>query len=152
MAKGSGGKAVTGFVCFIFGFIFAIIVLVAAIAGGVYWLLQSDLDTVFDTVGIENKTEEEDGSTTYVYVDTSEVSTVKELVSALQDIAGKDSDTLTIGDFTSILPVANNLVDVVYSAFSDVLNITEDEVHDLIDEDTLKSTPISRAPGHLLFF
>lgn len=123
--------------------------MVAAVAGGVYWLLQSDLDTIFDTVGLENKTEEEDGSTTYVYVDTSEVSTVKELVSALQDIAGKDSDTLTIGDFTSILPIANNLVDVVYSAFADVLNLTEDEVHDLIDEDTLKSTPISGIMDYL---
>ena len=52
MAKG-GSKALTGILCFIFGFLFAIIVEVAAIAAGIYFLLNADIDGIFSLAGID---------------------------------------------------------------------------------------------------
>ena len=63
MAKG-GSKALTGILCFIFGFLFAIIVEVAVIAAGVYFLMSADIDKIMSTVGVENT--DADGNKIYI--------------------------------------------------------------------------------------
>lgn len=145
MAKG-GSKALTGILCFIFGFLFAIIVEVAAIAAGIYFLLNADIDGIFSLAGIDNT--DEDGKNIYINtnVDEGGVKKVTDLVAALRDLAGKGSANLTIGDFEKLFPIADSGVDYVYTSLASALsgyNITEDDLREIIDEEELKQTPFS---------
>lgn len=77
MAKGKGGsKALTGILCFIFGFLFAIIVEAALIGGGIYFLLNADIDNLLSTVGVDNY-DEETGKNIYISTPTSKRAALK---------------------------------------------------------------------------
>ena len=146
MAKG-GSKALTGILCFIFGFLFAIIVEVAVIAAGVYFLLNADIDKLLSTVGVENTDEE--GKNIYINTNVEEggVQKVTDLVSRLKEFADKGADNLTLGDFTDLFPIGDTGIDRVYSALADALSssgMTEEELRDIIDEEELKATPFSK--------
>lgn len=148
MAKGRGGsKALTGILCFIFGFIFAIIAEVAVIAGGVYFLMSADIDKILSTVGVENT--DENGNQIYINTDvaTGGVEKISDLVEKLRGFADKGADNLTLGDMTALFPIADTGIDRVYSTLADALSgydITESDLRGLIDEDELKATPISQ--------
>lgn len=146
MAKG-GSKTLTGILCFIFGFLFAIIVEAAVIGLGVYFVLNANIDDIFSTVGIDNT--DDDGNKIYINTDVESggVEKVTDLISALRDIAGKGADNLTIGDFEVLFPIADTGIDKIYSSLADALSgydLTEDDLREILDEDELKSTPISR--------
>ena len=146
MAKG-GSKTLTGILCFIFGFLFAIIVEAAVIGLGVYFVLNANIDDIFSTVGIDNT--DDDGNKIYINTDVESggVEKVTDLISALRDIAGKGADNLTIGDFEVLFPIADTGIDKIYSSLADALSgydLTEDDLREILDEDELKSTPISQ--------
>ena len=91
MAKGKGGsKALTGILCFIFGFLFALIIEVALIGGAVYLVLYTDIDKIFEIAGQDNVDDE--GNNIYINTDEAEggVKNVLGLITAVKDLAGKD--------------------------------------------------------------
>ncbi len=146
MAKG-GSKALTGVLCFIFGFLFAIIVEVAVIAAGVYFLLNANIDDIFGVAGIQNT--DEDGNKIYINtnVDKGGVQKVTDLITALRDLSNKGTQGMTIGDLEDVFPVVSSGVDKFYSTLSGALagyDISEEELRDIIDEEELKDTPLSQ--------
>ena len=146
MAKGKGGsKALTGILCFISGFLFALIIEVALIGGAVYLVLYTDIDKIFEIAGQDNVDDE--GNNIYINTDEAEggVKNVLGLITAVKDLAGKGGN-LTIGEVENLLPVTNSLIDKIYSELSSALssyNLTESDLRKIIDEDELKSTKIS---------
>lgn len=148
MAKGKGGsKALTGILCFIFGFLFAIIVEAALIGGGIYFLLNADIDNLLSTVGVDNY-DEETGKNIYINTNVEEggVEKVTDLLDTLKGFADKGKDELTIGDFTSLFPVGDTFIDGIYSSLANALagyDITEEDLREIIDEEQLKATPVA---------
>lgn len=150
MAKGgskSGSKTLTGILCFIFGFLFAIIVEVALIAGGVYFLMKADIDDVLSLVGVEN--EDENGNKIVINTNVEEggVQNITDLITALRDMFGNGVENLTIGEVEGLFPVADRLVDSIYSGLAGALSaydLTEEDVRNIIDEEELKATPVSQ--------
>ena len=150
MAKGgskSGSKTLTGILCFIFGFLFAIIVEVALIAGGVYFLMKADIDDVLSLVGVENEDENGNKIIINTNVDEGGVQNITELISAVRDMFGDGVDNLTIGEVEGLFPVADRFVDSIYSGLAGALSaydLTEEDLREIIDEEELKATPVSQ--------
>ncbi len=150
MAKNNGkSKALTGILCFIFGFIFALIAVVGAVAIGVYYLLRTNIDDILDAVGVENT----DSEGNKIYINTNEVATITDLISSLSSLVGGGFESLTIGELENIFPVAGTLVDSVYSALANIFSsngITADDIREIIDEEELKNTPLSELGDFLM--
>lgn len=150
MAKGgskSGSKTLTGILCFIFGFLFAIIVEVALIAGGVYFLMKADIDDVLSLVGVENEDENGNKIIINTNVDEGGVKNITDLISAISDMFGNGVDNLTIGEVEGLFPVADRFVDSIYSGLAGALSaydLTEEDLREIIDEEELKATPFSQ--------
>lgn len=150
MAKGgskSGSKTLTGILCFIFGFLFAIIVEVALIAGGVYFLMKADIDDVLSLVGVENEDENGNKIIINTNVDEGGVKNITDLISAISDMFGDGVDNLTIGEVEGLFPVADRFVDSIYSGLAGALSaydLTEEDLREIIDEEELKATPVSQ--------
>lgn len=150
MAKGgskSGSKTLTGILCFIFGFLFAIIVEVALIAGGVYFLMKADIDEVLSLVGVENEDENGNKIIINTNVDEGGVKNITDLISAISDMFGNGVDNLTIGKVEGLFPVADRFVDSIYSGLAGALSaydLTEEDLREIIDEEELKATPVSQ--------
>ena len=150
MAKGgskSGSKTLTGILCFIFGFLFAIIVEVALIAGGVYFLMKADIDEVLSLVGVENEDENGNKIIINTNVDEGGVKNITDLITAVRDMFGNGVDNLTIGEVEGLFPVADRFVDSIYSGLAGALSaydLTEEDLREIIDEEELKATPVSQ--------
>ena len=150
MAKGgskSGSKTLTGILCFIFGFLFAIIVEVALIAGGVYFLMKADIDDVLSLVGVENEDENGNKIIINTNVDDGGVQNITDLITAVRDMFGNGVDNLTIGEVEGLFPVADRFVDSIYSGLAGALSaydLTEEDLREIIDEEELKATPVSQ--------
>lgn len=150
MAKGgskSGSKTLTGILCFIFGFLFAIIVEVALIAGGVYFLMKADIDDVLSLVGVENEDENGNKIIINTNVDDGGVQNITDLITAVRDMFGNGVDNLTIGEVEGLFPVADRFVDSIYSGLAGALSaydLTEEDLREIIDEEELKATPFSQ--------
>lgn len=150
MAKGgskSGSKTLTGILCFIFGFLFAIIVEVALIAGGVYFLMKADIDEVLSLVGVENEDENGNKIIINTNVDEGGVKNITDLITAVRDMFGNGVDNLTIGEVEGLFPVADRFVDSIYSGLAGALSaydLTEEDLRKIIDEEELKATPVSQ--------
>ena len=150
MAKGgskSGSKTLTGILCFIFGFLFAIIVEVALIAGGVYFLMKADIDDVLSLVGVENEDENGNKIIINTNVDEGGVKNITDLITAVRDMFGDGVDNLTIGEVEGLFPVADRFVDSIYSGLAGALSaydLTEEDLREIIDKEELKATPVSQ--------
>ena len=150
MAKGgskSGSKTLTGILCFILGFLFAIIVEVALIAGGVYFLMKADIDEVLSLVGVENEDENGNKIIINTNVDEGGVKNITDLITAVRDMFGNGVDNLTIGEVEGLFPVADRFVDSIYSGLAGALSaydLTEEDLREIIDEEELKATPFSQ--------
>lgn len=148
MAKGKGGsKALTGILCFIFGFLFAIIAEAAVIFGGVMFLMKADIDTILSTVGVDNY-DEDAGKNIYINTNVEEggVQKITDLISALKEFSSKGTQNLTIGDITTLFPIGDTFIDKAYSSLADALaayNISEEELREIVDPEELKATTIA---------
>lgn len=146
MAKVKKSGSIRGF---ILGVIFAIIVVFAGIAAGIYYLYKvADLEELLSLVGVENSTYDEDSdTTTYTFIDTSQITSISELISALSGLASDFStETTTLNDlvekgFTAV----GTAVDAIYDAISNALSgyMTAEEFAEIFDKDELMDTPIS---------
>lgn len=127
------GKFLTGLLSFILGFVIGAVAIVGAVAGVAIYAVNTDLDILLETVGIDNVDDEGN----YVYINTdSESGGVKnalELINKIQE-AASDYQNLTLGKLEEVFPISGSLVNELCSKLSDYVEI---------DNQTLKSTSVS---------
>jgi len=148
MAKG-GSKLLTGIVAFLLGFIFAILVEVGAVVGVYFYIANSDLDNIFNTLGIQNK--DEDGN--YIYVNTDNenggAKNVGELLTLLQGyLKSEGSSAMDYPVLGKSLDEISNLLPIVHNTLSSALYPKVSEFVD-VDWEEFEGVAISELPQFL---
>ncbi len=133
MARRKGGSK---FLAFLLGFIFAFILMVGVLVGGVALVLTYDFDSAFDflsQVTGKDELKNTDGNGDYVFVNTDEASNVLELYNKLSTMTGnwKNVQEMTLEEFEKVLPVTDSLVNKLYESLKPYVEV---------DIDTLKQT------------
>lgn len=140
MSKKGGSKVVTAIIAFILGFVFALLVIVGSVFGVYFYVSTTDLDSLFNTLGIKNRDEEGN----YVYVNTEEAKTLGELFTALQSRLFADGTFnlgLNIDELESVLPIVQStLAKSLYPMLGNYADI---------DWDEFESTSLSELPMFL---
>lgn len=128
MSKTQVRKKGFSFLSFFLGFLFAIIVIVGAVAGVVIFALSTDIDTLLSTFGVDNS-KDEDGNNKVVNTDPENggVTSVMELITAVSALA-TDYENKSISDVEKLLPVTTSLVDTVYDLVNQYVNIDKEEM------------------------
>lgn len=116
------------FLSFFLGFLFAILVIAGSIAGAVIFALNTDLDALLSTFGVDNSKDEE-GNNKVVNTDPENggVTNVMELLTAVSAFA-TDYQNKTIADVEVLLPLATGLVDSVYEMLNQYVEIDKEEI------------------------
>ncbi len=107
---------------FFLGFLFGIIVLVGAVAGGVFFALNYKLDKIS-----ANK----DGDGNYIYINAdSENGGVKNALELFKKITelSKNTSSLTLGEIENLLPIASKLTDSIDGILSQYVELDMDEL------------------------
>ena len=137
MARG-GSKFLTAVISFLLGFLFAIIVEVAAVVGVFSFIVNKDLDTVLSTFGLQNVDEE--GNRKYINTDPDNggVTNLKELFSGVKGLVYENGQLSLLGksfdDIEQLIPATNMLLSMVYSKLDGYIEL---------DRDEFESTPMS---------
>lgn len=139
MAK-NGSKLLTGVISFLLGFLFAIIVEVGAIFGVYWYVTNTDLEGLMTTLGIQNTDEE--GNHKYINTDPETgVSSIAELVVALQQLVYQDGELVVLGksfdDIENLIPATNMALDFLYNTIDDYIEL---------DKTEFEATPLSSLP------
>lgn len=113
---------------FFLGVLFGIILLLGAIAGGVYYVLNADVDSVLGWFGVDNSADE-NGDNKYINTnaDKDGVASVLELITRITEMAG-NYQNLTIGQIDALLPATHGLVDQIIEAVSDYVTVDYGEL------------------------
>ncbi len=148
MANG-GSKVLTAVISFLLGFLFALIVEIGAIFGVYYFVTNSDLETIFNTLGIQNKDENGD----FVYLNTdSENGGAKNLAELLDQLHGylysEGSDQMDFPVLGKSLSDISNLIPMVQRTISESLYPMVENFID-VDWETFESTPLNSLPQFL---
>lgn len=148
MEKG-GSKVFTAVIAFLLGFIFAILVEIGAVVGVYFYVTKTDLDSIFNTLGIKNK--DEDGN--YIYVNTDGenggATNVGELFTQLKGYLYSDgSSAMDYPVLGKTIEEISNLLPVVQKTLSAKLYPMVNKYID-IDWDTFEQKPISEMPQFL---
>lgn len=100
------------FASFLLGILFGIILLLGAVGGVIAFVLFTDIDTVFDTVGMQNKDDEGN----YIYINTDPdnggAKTLLDLVGVVGSYAS-DFGNRSLGELEDIVPAVSGLVNKV---------------------------------------
>lgn len=114
----SGSKFFTGLIAFLLGFILGILAIVGSVAGVCVYVAKADLDSIFQTLGIQNK--DNDGN--YIYINTDpENGGAQNLGDLLSIVHGylysPDSSVMdypvlgnSLSDINDLLPVTGKLL------------------------------------------
>ncbi len=144
MAKG-GSKVLTAVIAFLLGFIFAILVEVGAVFGVYYYVTRTDLDNIFQTLGIENKDEEGN----YIYVNTDNAQNLGELFKQLKGYLYSDGSSemdypvlgKSLDDISNLIPITQRLLaEKLYPKVTEFVDINWED---------FESTAISDLPQFL---
>lgn len=133
MAKG-GSKLVTGIISFLLGFLFAIIVEVAAVFGVYTFVMNSNINTVMAKLGIPNTDDR------YVNTDKDNggVSTLKELLGGIKGLVYENGEFALVGksfdDISNLVPATQLLLNQVYKVTDEYLEL---------DHELFESSPMS---------
>lgn len=136
MSRG-GSKVLTAVISFFLGFLFAILVEIGAVFG-VYWVVMNkDLESIMNAVGIHNTDEE--GNHRYINTDPDTgVTTLKELISGLQGLIYVNGEVVALGksfdDFSQLVPATDMLLEFVYKNIDGYIDL---------DKELFESTPLS---------
>lgn len=126
MAK-SGSKLLTGILCFLFGFIFAILVEVGAVFGVYMYAMNTDINKVMAMIGLPNTDDR------YINTDKDNggVSNLKELLSGVKGLVFENGELAIAGksfnDISNLVPATQILLDKVYEISGDYIEIDRDE-------------------------
>ena len=132
MSKG-GSKFVTGLISFLLGFIFAILVEVAAVFGVYWFVMNKDINTIMATIGIPNTDDR------YINTDKDNggVTTLKELLSGVQGLVFENGELAIVGksfdDITNLIPATQMVLDMFYGVVDDYIEI---------DHEAFESNPL----------
>ena len=103
------GKLFTGIIAFLLGFIFAIVVEVAVIAGGAYFVLSTPLDNLLGLLPNGN----DDGKGNQIIDTTGDIKTALDLIEEISEIAGK-GENMALGDIIKLSPALDNYLEELY--------------------------------------
>ena len=103
------GKLFTGIIAFLLGFIFAIVVEVAVIAGGAYFVLSTPLDNLLGLLPDGN----DDGKGNQIIDTTGDIKTALDLIEEISEIAGK-GENMALGDIIKLSPALDNYLEELY--------------------------------------
>lgn len=123
MAKNNGGssKTFSSVMAFLLGFLFAIIVEVAAIFGFGYYAYTTPIENLFGLFKLQNSDSEG-----RQYVNTEEASTIKELVSVLSTKIN-EIGAQSIDDFETVFPALATALKTAYSTINQYADLDEEE-------------------------
>lgn len=113
---------------FILGILMGIILVIGSVVGVGYYVLNTDLDTLFDKIGVDNGPDE-NGDNTIINTDPDKggAETILDLVIKLYTMV-TDPANLTIGQIDNLVPAAGGLVDQVVSALEKYVEIDVEEL------------------------
>ena len=126
MAKG-GSKLLTGILCFILGFIFAILVEIGAIFGVYWFVMNNDINTVMAVIGIPNTDDR------YINTDKDNggVTTLKELLSGVKGLVFENGELAIVGksfdDISNLIPATQMLLNTFYGIADDYIELDHEE-------------------------
>ncbi len=111
-------------ICFIVGLILGIAIVVGAIAGGTYYVLNSDLDGLLSMFGVDNSVDPETNQNKYVNTDpdTGGAENLLDLIDKLTAIAS-DPASLTLGQIDALVPATRGIVAQVTDAIKDYVEV-----------------------------
>lgn len=111
-------------ICFIVGLILGIAIVVGAIAGGTYYVLNSDLDGLLSMFGVDNSVDPETNQNKYVNTDpdTGGAENLLDLIGKLTAIAS-DPASLTLGQIDALVPATRGIVAQVTDAIKDYVEV-----------------------------
>ena len=124
--KGGTLKAV---ICFIVGLILGIAIVVGTVAGGVLYVLNSDLDNVLSMFGVDNSVDSETGRNKIINTDPEQGGADK-LMDLISKVTAMASNTgaLTLGQIDELIPATRGLVDSVAEAIQDYVAVDFEEL------------------------
>ncbi len=123
--KKGGSKFLVGLIAFILGFLFAIIAEIGAIAGICFFVLNSDFDTIFNTLGITN----DDGNgNAFINTDSSDggAKNIMELINKLSGMA-EGIGNVTVSEVRTLFPVLENMTGVLYDSLGAYVELDKSE-------------------------
>ncbi|MDE7265301.1 MAG: hypothetical protein K2N52_03405, partial [Clostridia bacterium] len=122
MSETSRRRGMNPLLAFILGFVLAFVILVGAVAGGVFYLLNFKLDNI-------KANKSEDGSYIFINADPSSggVATVLDLISKISEMS-KGYSSLTIGELENLIPITGTLCDKLEEELSKYMTLEEDEL------------------------
>lgn len=130
-----GNKTVTrkkgfSFLALFLGILLGIILTIGAIAGAGYFALTYNLDEVLKLAGVDNSKDEE-GRNKIVNTDTDAggVQNLLDLIGKIYAMAA-DYGNITLKQVDDLIPASRGLVDQVYSALSEYVELDMDEVRE----------------------
>jgi len=123
MSKKGGGKALTGILCFIFGFLFAIIVEVGAVFGVGYVVLNTDVNTVMERVGYPNTDDK------YINTDKSNggSETIGDLIKNVYNLA-KDYQDISVDKVEELVPAMTMLMNSMYEYTDGIVTFDKEKL------------------------
>ncbi|MDE6372942.1 MAG: hypothetical protein K2L72_00410 [Clostridia bacterium] len=130
MARG-GSKLLTAIFSFLLGFLFAILVEIGAVFGVYWYAVNTDLEKLMNTFGIQNT--DGDGNKIYINTDTANggVANLKELFAGLKDLVYANGEFSAPGhsfdDFSNLVPATDRLLGMVFDAIDGYIEIDRDE-------------------------
>lgn len=115
------------FLSFLLGILFGMIILVAGVAGVLYYALKTDVDKALSMVGLENK--DEDGNSIYINTDveTGGAASLLDLVSKVSVLASSGAE-LSVSDVEGLLPAVGGLVDGLYETVNSFIPMERAEL------------------------
>ncbi len=122
-----GGKA-KGIISFFVGLLLGIIIIVGAIVGGTYYVLNADIDSVLGMAGLDNS-KDENGRNKLINTDLEAggVKNLLELIGRLSVMA-TDFQNMTLGELDSLVPATRGLTDQLLESFRKYVAIDYDEL------------------------
>ena len=125
--KGKG----TSVLAFFLGLLLGIIFMLGAIGGGIFLLLNADLNKVLGIVGLDNSVDE-NGEHRYVNTDPEDggVTNLLELIAKISVMSG-DYNNLTLGQIDDLMPITRGIVDQLIGPLSRYANVRYAELREV---------------------
>lgn len=124
-----------GIVCFLLGFLFAIIVLVGSIFGVGYVAATTDINEVLGIFGLQNKNdaydESDPDSNKYNYVNADQAPNIYALITEVIKLANEGLGEINFNKIDALAPVTSSVLDMAYSFIDGVVDFDKDYFEDV---------------------
>lgn len=124
-----------GIVCFLLGFLFAIIVLVGSIFGVGYVAATTDINEVLGIFGLQNKNdaydESDPDSNKYNYINADQAPNIYALITEVMKLANEGLGEINFNKIDALAPVTTAVLDMAYGFIDDVVDFDKEYFEDV---------------------